>query len=496
MLRSVVARLSLGLMVAVGIVPPAFAQQPLGTFRWQLAPFCNVITVTVAPSGDTFTLDGFDDQCGAATRAAVTGAAFPNPDGSLGIGLSIVATPGAAPVHVDVALSLTTIGGPWRDSAGNTGTFVFGPPTFATGPPRPATGGLISRVTPGAGLSGGGTSGTVNLAVDFGGTGTATIAARSDHTHAVTGIDNVGVGPAALGIVASGESNTAMGSRALASLSTGQFNTALGHDALTSATTAAWNVGVGYRALLMGNGLSNVAIGGQALMQSNGNGNTAVGTHALASVSTGNTNTALGASALNGATGSANIAIGTAAGGNLRNGDANIYIGNTGPPTIGFESGHVRIGTSQTAAFIAGIFASSVEAHSGQPVLIDASGKLGTTSSSARFKRDIQPLVNISAAVQRLEPVSFRYLPDQERGNALQYGLIAEQVAEVMPGLVIRDEQGLPSTVKYHLLPTLLLAEIQRLERERASQAEAIAAQARAIEELRTELSVLRKEQR
>lgn len=62
--------------------------------------------------------------------------------------------------------------------------------------------------------------------------------------------------------------------------------------------------------------------------------------------------------------------------------------------------------------------------------------------------------------------------------------------------LVIRDEEGRPFTVRYHILPTLLLAEIQRLEREWASQADAIAAQARAIDELRNELRVLRNEQR
>jgi hypothetical protein len=492
MLRRLVARVSFTLVVAIGIVPVASAQQPLGTFRWQLTPFCNVINVTVTQSAGMFTLDGFDDQCGAATRAAAIGTAFQNPNGSIGIGLSIVATPGAAPLHLDVALNPATLGGPWRDSAGNTGTLVFSPPAPAAGAPRPATGGPISMVTPGVGLSGGGTAGTINLAVDFGGTGAATTVARSDHTHAVTGIDNVGVGPAALGLVASGESNTAMGSRALASLSTGQFNTAVGHDALTVATTADWNVGVGYRALLMGNGLNNVAVGGQALMQSNGNGNTAVGTHALASVNTGNTNTAVGVSAMYAATGSQNIAIGWGAGGNLRNGDANIYIGTVGPPDAGFESGHVRIGNNQTATFIAGIFGGGVVGHSGLQVFVDASGRLGTTVSSARFKQDIQPLAGLSSLIHRLEPVTFRYRPEQERGNALQYGLIAEQVAQVMPDLVIRDGEGRPFSVKYDTLPTLLLAEIQRLERERASQADAIAAQALALEELRKELDRLR----
>jgi hypothetical protein len=44
-------------------------------------------------------------------------------------------------------------------------------------------------------------------------------------------------------------------------------------------------------------------------------------------------------------------------------------------------------------------------------------------------------------------------------------------VAEVYPDLVAQSADGSIETVKYHVLPTLLLAEVQRLERERAAQA-------------------------
>ena len=85
--------------------------QSLGTFRWQLQPYCNVVTLGVTETGGVYTLDGFDDQCGAATRAPVTGTAVPNPDGTIEIGLNIVNSPGAAPLHVAVPLSLATLGG-------------------------------------------------------------------------------------------------------------------------------------------------------------------------------------------------------------------------------------------------------------------------------------------------------------------------------------------------------------------------------------------------
>ncbi len=60
------------------------AAQAIGTFRWQLQPFCNVLTVNVAQSGQLYTLDGFDDQCGSGQRAGVVGTAFQNPDGTIG----------------------------------------------------------------------------------------------------------------------------------------------------------------------------------------------------------------------------------------------------------------------------------------------------------------------------------------------------------------------------------------------------------------------------
>lgn len=131
-------------MIRNGLVLPAIASlvlassaaaQPLGTFAWQLQPYCNVVTVTVVQSGAVYTLDGFDDQCGAPQRAPVTGLATPNPDGSVGLGLTIVTVPGGRPVHVDARIAVATLGGPWTDSGGNAGTAVFG--ATAAGAPRP-----------------------------------------------------------------------------------------------------------------------------------------------------------------------------------------------------------------------------------------------------------------------------------------------------------------------------------------------------------------------
>jgi hypothetical protein len=44
--------------------------------------------------------------------------------------------------------------------------------------------------------------------------------------------------------------------------------------------------------------------------------------------------------------------------------------------------------------------------------------------------------------------------------------LIAEEVAVVYPELVVLDKEGQPSGVRYHVLPAMLLNELQRQRRE------------------------------
>lgn len=131
----------------VGLTATATSAQSLGVFRWQLQPYCNVVTVTVVQNGAQYHLDGTDDQCGAAQRASLVGMAFPNPDGSIGFGFTVVTAPGGTPIHVDARVSLASVGGPWRDSAGNSGTLVLTPGAGNGGAPRPVPAGGIAPGT-------------------------------------------------------------------------------------------------------------------------------------------------------------------------------------------------------------------------------------------------------------------------------------------------------------------------------------------------------------
>jgi hypothetical protein len=118
----------------------AFAQS-LGTFRWQLQPFCNVITVNVTQQGAIYVLDGTDDRCGNGNQpGSAVGIAYLTPQGLLGFGITTV-LPGGTPVHTEATLSLSSLGGTWRDSAGNSGAFVInGALPGATPRPLPSGG--------------------------------------------------------------------------------------------------------------------------------------------------------------------------------------------------------------------------------------------------------------------------------------------------------------------------------------------------------------------
>ena len=76
------------------------------------------------------------------------------------------------------------------------------------------------------------------------------------------------------------------------------------------------------------------------------------------------------------------------------------------------ESNTIRLGktNTQTATYIVGIRGATVAG--GVSVMVDASGHLGTITSSARFKDSIQPMGKASEAILSLQPVTFRYKKD------------------------------------------------------------------------------------
>jgi hypothetical protein len=66
---------------------------------------------------------------------------------------------------------------------------------------------------------------------------------------------------------------------------------------------------------------------------------------------------------------------------------------------------------------------------------------------SRRFKHEIKPMDKAKEAILALKPVTFHYKSDKT--GIQQFGLIAEEVAEVNPDLVVRDKNGEIYTVCY-----------------------------------------------
>ena len=261
--------------------------------------------------------------------------------------------------------------------------------------------------------------------------------------------NNTAVGFAALASNFDGVGNSAFGLAALASNHTGSGNTAIGNQALLS------NTGEGL------NGNFNTAVGSNALQNNhNGTNNTAIGNNALVDNTFGDDNTAIGHSALpNNTVGSNNIALGHNAGSGITDANSVICIGTN---VAGFNV--------SDSCFIGNIYQKQVGADS-LPVRVDSFGKLGTEVSSKRFKRDIRPMDDASEAILALKPVTFHYKSDKM--NRSEFGLIAEEVAEVNPDLIVRDENGEIYTVRYEAVNAMLLNEflkehktVQELKKE------------------------------
>jgi hypothetical protein len=133
------------------------------------------------------------------------------------------------------------------------------------------------------------------------------------------------------------------------------------------------------------------------------------------------------------------------------------------------------------------------DARSTVPVLIDANNNLGTFASSRRVKHAIKPMDKASDVILALKPVSFKYNHDK-KGTPC-FGLIAEEVAQVDPDLVVCDKNGEPWTVRYEQINAMLLNEFlkehKKVEEQQASIAElksTVAQQQKGIEVLTAQL--------
>jgi Chaperone of endosialidase len=233
-------------------------------------------------------------------------------------------------------------------------------------------------------------------------------------------------------------SNTAEGTDALFSLTSGVANNAIGFQALSHNTT----------------GIHNTADGFAALSRTTtGQHNTATGDEALGSNTTGSFNTADGAHSLENNTGFGNTALGFGAGANVTTATNVICLG-----------AGVLGANENNSCFIGNVF--NRTSPVGAAVFVNSSGKLGTITSSRRFKEEIEPMAQASEGLFALKPVTFRYKKGIDPQRIPQFGLVAEDVEAVNPDLVVRDEEGKVNTVRYDAVNAMLLNEFLKEHRK------------------------------
>lgn len=281
---------------------------------------------------------------------------------------------------------------------------------------------------------------------------------------------NTALGYRAMAEVVDADSDVALGAQALRASTLTRDNTAVGVVAMSFANNARNNVALGKSALGDCNSCSdNIGVGDSSLGGSSFSAsNIALGGHSLALATGANNNIAIGPNALyKGNAGSSgftnNVVIGpSGAGSSLSNNASNnIMISNKG---VAGDQGVIRIGntTDHSSCYIAGIFAKP--SGVGSTVFVNAQGQLGTVSSSYKYKENIEILDNPKEKILKLRPVSFNYKNDEE--SRKQYGLIAEEVNEVYPELIVRDEAGEINTINYMELIPLLLKQVQAQDEE------------------------------
>ncbi len=204
-----------------------------------------------------------------------------------------------------------------------------------------------------------------------------------------------------------------------------------------------------------------------------GNQNTATGLGALLSNVTGSNNTASGTSALIGnSTGDSNTAVGTNALIFNTTGGSNTALGFQAGMGVSTANNVIAIGTAganlSNSCFIGHIRGVTTSVNDAIPVVIASNGQLGTQSSSRRFKKEIRPMDKASEAILALKPVTFHYKTDNT--NRPEFGLLAEDVAEANPDLVVRDENGEIYTVRYEAVNAMLLNEFLKEHRKNEEQ--------------------------
>jgi hypothetical protein len=172
--------------------------------------------------------------------------------------------------------------------------------------------------------------------------------------------------------------------------------------------------------------------------------------------------------------------VGKEAGNSIVDGNDNVVLGHNAGIGIVHASRNIAIDAEEAGpfadlddtCFIASIHDEPIsDPGSAEAVLVDQFNVVGVAPSSSRYKHDVQPMDRASEDILKLKPVTFKYNFDKK--GTPEFGLIAEQVAEVNPALVVRNNNGEIKTVRYEQINSMLLNEFlkehKKVEEQQAS---------------------------
>jgi hypothetical protein len=322
-----------------------------------------------------------------------------------------------------------------------------------------------------------------------GGKNIATGAAASSAN--TTGSANVAVGYAALNLNSTGSGDTALGGYALLSNTTSP-NDALGYDAGYYITTGSHNIALGYEAM---RGISatpvtgsyNTVVGNSALYQAQGaaNDNTTLGYESGYGVTTGTDNTLVGYEAGYGVIGNYNIIIGEDPNSAITSGSSNILIGNSLMKATNTSSNQLDIADTIFANLSSGNVGIGTSTYSGGGLTVNGQtySNAFLPTSDARLKKNVQPLENSLQKIAALRGVTYDWREPAERSfgkdmsldtGRHQMGVIAQEVEQVYPDIVLTSPNGL-KTVNSDALIGPLIEAVKTLKRQNEALMAAVA---------------------
>ncbi|HEY2434065.1 MAG TPA: tail fiber domain-containing protein [Vicinamibacterales bacterium] len=116
--------------------------------------------------------------------------------------------------------------------------------------------------------------------------------------------------------------------------------------------------------------------------------------------------------------------------------------------------GDIRVGTSGT---------------NGCVMNFAGSGLVGVCASDRRYKKGVTPFARTLDRLTALQPVHFYWradeFPEHHFGDSQAYGLIAQEVEQVLPELVVTHDDGYKA-VDYSALPLLTIQAVKELKAE------------------------------